>query len=76
MPSHWFINVHRSEGGNIKACQPHIYDDSDFQRRIIVFEFPRHVVLMGFVPDNLAPFFGVVVALRHDYCNLFCPRWA
>jgi biotin synthase len=48
----------------------------DFQRRVVVFEFPRHIVLMSFVADNLTPFFGIVIALRHDHCNLFRPRWA
>ena len=72
----WLIDIHCSEGGNIKAGQPHIHDDSDFQRRVIVFEFPRHIVLMSFVADNLTPFFGIVIALRHDHCNLFRPRWA
>ena len=70
------MDLVRRNGDQIDARKPHIHDNSDFQRRVVVFEFPRHIVLMRFIADNLTPFFWIIIALRHDHCNLFCPRWA
>ena len=73
MTGHRLIDIHCGKGRNIKAGQPHIHNDSDFKRRVVVFELSRHIFFVSLIADYFTPFFGIVVALRHDNCDLFRP---
>ena len=73
MTGHRLIDIHCGKGRNIKAGQPHIHNDSDFKRRVVVFELSRHIFFVSLIADHFTPLFGVVVALRHDNCDLFRP---
>lgn len=70
---HRLINIHCSKGRNIKPGQPHINNNRNFQRTVIVFEFLCKLVLMVFVSDNLSPFFRIIITGGHYDCNLFRP---
>ena len=73
MSCHWFIDIHCGKGRYIKTGQPHIYNDCNFKGRVVVFEFSRHILFVRLIADHFSPFFGIVVALRHDNSDLFCP---
>ena len=76
VPGHWLVNIHSGKGRHIKACEPHIYNDCDFKRAVVVFEFLCKLVLVVLVADYLTPFFRVVVAGSHYNRNLFRPSRA
>ncbi len=73
MTCHRFVNVHRGERRHVKAGQPHIHNDGDFQRVVVVLELLCHFVLVTFVADYFPPLFGVVVAGGHNHADLFRP---
>ena len=73
---HRLVNIHRGKGRHIKACEPHIYNDCDFKRTVVVLEFLCKFVLVVLITDYLTPFFRVVVAGSHYNCNLFRPSRA
>ena len=70
---HRLIDIHRCKGRHIKACQPHIDHDSNFQRTVIVLEFCCKLLLVALVADDTVPFFGIFVRSRHDHSDLFLP---
>ena len=73
---HRLVNIHSCKGRHIKACEPHIYNDCDFKRAVVVFEFLCKLVLVVLIADYLTPFFRVVVAGSHHNRNLFRPSRA
>ena len=73
---HRLVNIHSGKGRHIKACEPHIYNDCNFKRTVVVFEFLCKLVLVVLVADYLTPFFRVVVAGSHYNRNFFRPSRA
>ena len=72
----WLVNIHSGKGRHIKACEPHIYNDCDFKRTVVVLEFLCKFVLVVLITDYLTPFFRVVVAGSHYNRYLFRPSRA
>ena len=68
--THRLIDIHSRQRRHIKARQPHIHDDSDFQGAVIVLELYRKLVLVCLVSDNLTPILGVFVARCHYHSDL------
>ena len=73
---HRLVYIHRCKGRNIKSCQPHIHDNGNFQRAVVVLELFCQLVLMALVADDRPPFFRVFVAFRHYDSNLLRPGGA
>ena len=73
---HWFIDIHCCKGWYIKARQPHIYDNGNFQGTVIILEFLCQFVFVVLVSNDFTPFFRVFVALGHYNGDFFRPRWA
>ena len=73
MSGHGLINIHRRQRWDVKTGQPHINNNGDFQRIVVIFEFPGKLIFAGLVADDTAPFFGIVVAGSHHHCNFFIP---
>ena len=70
---HRLINIHGSQGRNIKSRQPHIYNNRDFERTVIILKLFCKFILAMLISDNLIPFFRILIAAGHDNSNLLCP---
>ena len=73
MSGHGLINIHRRQRGNIKAGEPHIHNNGDFQRIVVVFELTGKLIFAGLVADDTAPFFGIVIAGSHHNSDFLIP---
>ncbi len=70
---HRLVDIHGGQRWHIKARQPHIHHNSDFQRGGIVLEFSSQFLLTGLITNDFSPLFGVVIALGHDNRHFFRP---
>ena len=70
---HRLINIHGSKRRNIKARQPHIYNDRDLERTVIILKLFCKFILAMFISDNLIPFFRILIAAGHNNSNLLRP---
>jgi len=76
MSGHRLVHIHSCKRRNIKTGQPHIHNNCNFQRTVVILEFPCKLILVMFITDNLTPFFRVIITGSHYNCNLFLPSRA
>ena len=74
--AHRFIDVHGCQRRNIKPGQPHIHNDGNLHRIVVVLEFSGEFFFPGFRADDFFPIFRIVVAAGHHDPDLFFPIWA
>ena len=73
MTFHRLENVHRGKTGHIEASEPHINNDGDLQRVVLILELALHLFFMRGPSAYAEPFFGVLVPHGHDYAKLVRP---
>ncbi len=66
MPLHWLVHIHRVEAGHVKAGEPHIANNRDFQRVVRVFEAVCQTLTPGFSASDMPlPLDGIGGRSRH-----------
>lgn len=65
---HWLVHVQRMQRGNVRACQPHVADDDEFQRVVNVFE-TRFDFFAAFFGGDMPRFVPRGWVLRQIACH-------
>ena len=73
MSGHRLVNIHCCKRWHIKSGQPHINNNCNFKRTVVILKFFCKLVFVVLVSNYFTPFFWVIVAGSHNNCNLFCP---
>ena len=73
MALHWLEYIHCSQAGHIEASEPHINDNGDLQRIVLIFELALHLFFMRGSSAYLEPVCRVLVPHSHDYAKLIRP---
>ena len=70
---HGLVHIHRGQRRHIKTGQPHIDNNGNLHRVIVILELACQFLLMGLRPDDFFPVFRVVVSAGHYDTDLFFP---
>ena len=73
VPMHRLIYIHCRQRGYVKACQPHVDNNGNLHRIIVILEFARQLFLVRLCADNLFPVFRVVVTAGHNHTDFLFP---
>ena len=70
---HGLVHIHGGKRRYVKTGQPHINDNGNLERIIVVFESACQLLLVCFRADNVFPILGIFVAAGHYNGNFFFP---
>ena len=73
IPLHRLVHIHGCKRWHIKSCKPHIHDNGNLQRTIIILKLLCQLILMVFIADDFIPFFWIFVTTCHNNSNLIRP---
>ena len=61
MPGHRLVHIHGGQRRHIKTGEPHIHDDGNLHRVIVVLELLGQLFLVLLVAYDVVPFLRIVV---------------
>ena len=70
---HGLVHIHGGKRRHIKTGQPHIHDNRNLERVVVVLESACQFFLVRFGADDVFPILGVFVAARHHNGDFFFP---
>ena len=71
--THRLVHIHCCQRRNIEAGQPHINNNGNLHRTVVILEFLCQFIFMTLVTDNIVPFLRVIVAAGHYNTHFFRP---
>ena len=70
---HRLIHIHGSQRRYIKTGEPHINDNGNLHRVIVIFKLPCELLFVRFSSDDLFPIFRVIIAASHNHTDFIRP---